>query len=463
MAFTNRIEITNAVNSNNNALTRSVEKDLDTDTDKNPVKPDCPGLPAEDAESIVSLTDTVRSDDPILNQISEEERQIILEEKLTYYDLYGCDEYIPSLNFAKILNSRREIQMGDSVYKITELGVFRAHEKNKENIENAYEALEEDSSYIEGEKYEDFIGLEDGVEFRPYKEMNDIIEENGQEDNPTTRSSISDIPTSGFKHYSTQSKTVLGRILSALFGKRSVKHDEFEKNKHRVSGSLYSYNYYVYHETGCFVSMNKKRGGLFKFINGWKDIPASELYMQYNGIVLEVKTEISEKYGNISSSSRPTVASYSDVRIHGLGNVVKNTVDIFGYNVKEKDLFQFVGKNSKQLFTILKGWLGNSQSLEQHYSNGSVPAARIITPTTVYMIIANDTYNVTKTKKLRKVFDAGSSFTISYNPATTFWSNALTSLKQTKEMPVKRLIGGEVLLAGRLNGKWGGMYIKQYN
>lgn len=28
-------------------------------------------------------------------------------------------------------------------------------------------------------------------------------------------------------------------------------------------------------------------------------------------------------------------------------------------------------------------------------------------------------------------------------------------------MPVKKLIGGEVLLAGKLSGKWGGMYISK--
>lgn len=100
--------------------------------------------------------------------------------------------------------------------------------------------------------------------------------------------------------------------------------------------------------------------------------------------------------------------------------------------------------------------------LEKHYgANGQVPAVRILTPDKVYVIIADDTYNLPNVCKIRKVFNSGAKFTLSYSVGASAWSTVLSSIKSTYKMPVKKLIGGEVLLAGKLSGKWGGMYISK--
>ena len=44
---------------------------------------------------------------------------------------------------------------------------------------------------------------------------------------------------------------------------------------------------------------------------------------------------------------------------------------------------------------------------------------------------------------------------------SSLWSTVLASVKSTYKMPIKKLIGGEALLAGRLGNHWGGMYIKK--
>lgn len=150
------------------------------------------------------------------------------------------------------------------------------------------------------------------------------------------------------------------------------------------------------------------------------------------------------------------------MRVQGIDKVIHNTVDIYGYNVKEKDLYKFIGQGSKQIFNVLKGWLGNSNELEKHYgANGQVPAVRILTPGKVYVIIADDTYNPHNASKFRKVFSSGTKLTLSYSVGASAWSTLLESIKNTYSMPVKKLIGGEVLLAGKLSGKWGGMYISK--
>ena len=114
------------------------------------------------------------------------------------------------------------------------------------------------------------------------------------------------------------------------------------------------------------------------------------------------------------------------------------------------------------MYNILRSWLGNRNTLEQHYgATGQVPAIRILTPNKVYVVIANDTHNPKNTKKFRKVFNAGTKLCITYTQGSSFWSTVLASVKSTYKMPIKKLIGGEVLLAGKLGSHWGGMYIKK--
>lgn len=438
MAFSNKEDIIQAVN-DGEISTRAKTMNLNPNMKMTTESP-----------KILSLTDKVQANDPILNEVSEEEKQIILSEGMTYYDMFGCEDYIPSPNFAKLLNSNREIQLKDSVYKITEFGTLRANQVDRKKLDLAYNTLKADTTI--SLKAADFIPIIKGVELHPYEEV--LITRDGTPSSTPTLAT--DVPSSGFKHYTTKSNTVLGKILGGIFGDRSVKHHEFMSKK-RVNGSLYSYNYLVYYETGCFVSMSKKRGGIFKFINGWKDIKADELFMQYKGMVMELNLDIPRGVLPLmTTNKKPEIASYSDMRIQGFDKIMHNTVDLYGYNVKEKDLYKFIGQGSKQIFNLLKGWVGNSNELERHYgSNGEVPAVRILTPDKVYVIIADDTYNPHNKSKFRKVFNSGAKFTLSYSSGASVWKTLMSSVKDTYQMPVKKLIGGEVLLAGKLSGKWG--------
>lgn len=442
LSFSSRDDIQKAVESGdgtNFALTRSVQTGV-----------------ISQPELFLSLTDKVRADDPILNEVSAEEKQIILSEEMTYYDMFGCEDYIPSTSFANLLNSNREIQLNDSVFKITEFGTLRADQLNSEKLDIAYKKIKDDNRILD--KDLDFIPIIDGVDIHPYKEaliLND-------DDIARTRSTSDDIPTSSFSHYSAESKTLLGKALSAIFGDRSVKHHNFMKN-YRVNGSLYSYNYLVYHETGCFVSMSKKRGGFFKFINGWKDVNADELFMQYKGVILELNLDIAQcGLPKMPSNTMSEVTSFSDIRIQGLDHVFHNAVNVLGYNIKEKDLYKYIGKGTKELLKILKSSVKNPTKLDQQYGvNGEVSAVRILTPDKAYIIIADDVYNIKNTKKIRKVFDSGAQVCVSYSLGASIWTNVMNSIKETQKMPVKKIVGGEVLLAGKLSGKWGGMYISK--
>lgn len=452
-AFSNREDIASAVNSEMGAKTRSINITIVNDSIhgyKNQIE----------GSNILLLTDKVLANDPILDEVSDEEKKIILEEGMTYYDMYGCEDYIPSEGFAKLLNSKREIQLNDSLYKITEYGTLRTVCGNSANLDSAYNILKRDTTFLVVKK--DFTPILKDVEFHPYNKL--VVFDNDDSSNGiiATRSSASDIPTNNFNHYTAESKTYLGKVLGAILGDRSVKHHEF-MSKRRVNGSLYSYNYLVYHEAGSFVSLSKKRGGFFKFINGWKDITADELFMQLKGIVLELDIDVPQGYlPSVSSNSKPIVDSYSDLNIQGIDKVIHKTVNIFGYNIKEKDMQKYIGMGAKQLYKCLKNEVGNPEKLREFYGTSeNIPAVRILTPKTVYIIIPDTTYNPKSEKKIRTVFSAGVKFYISISNGKLSWSDFVKSLQGTKKMPVKKLIGGEVLLAGKLENKWGGMYIKK--
>ncbi|MCI6702451.1 MAG: hypothetical protein MR455_03840 [Prevotella sp.] len=226
LAFSNKEDIIQAVN-DGEISTRAKTMNLNPNMKMTTESP-----------KILSLTDKVQANDPILNEVSEEEKQIILSEGMTYYDMFGCEDYIPSPNFAKLLNSNREIQLKDSVYKITEFGTLRANQVDRKKLDLAYNTLKADTTI--SLKAADFIPIIKGVELHPYEEV--LITRDGTPSSTPTLAT--DVPSSGFKHYTTKSNTVLGKILGGIFGDRSVKHHEFMSKK-RVNGSLYSYNYLV--------------------------------------------------------------------------------------------------------------------------------------------------------------------------------------------------------------------------
>lgn len=451
-AFSNREDIVSAVNSDAEIPTRAAVISVKADSTKGTVV-------QINEPKILLLTDKVQPNDPILDEVSDDEKSVILEEEMTYYDLYGCEEYIPSESFAKLLNSKREIQLDASLYRITEFGTLRTFGNNSVKLELAYNIIKADTTIAKSTS--DFIPVTKDVVLHPYNEIVYIGEPDGQA-GTRTRSSVSDMPTDEFKHYMAESKTCLGKALGAIFGDRSVKHHEF-MNKRRVNGSLYSYNYLVYHESGSFVSMSKKRGGFFKFINGWKDIKADELFMQYKGIVLEMNIDVPQGYlPAASANASPVVDSYSDLYIQGVDNVIHKTVNILGYNIKEKDVLKYIGMGAKQMYKCLKNEVGNPQKLREIYgADESIPAVRVLTPQKVYVVIPDATYNPKNEKKMRKVFSSGVTFLITVTNGKFGWSDFVKSLQGTRKLPVKKMIGGEVLLAGKLDGKWGGMYIKK--
>lgn len=78
-------------------------------------------------DDFVSLMNEVPADAAILDSLTEEEKDTILQNHLTYYEAFDLEDLIPNENLAALLNTDCEIILGDSVFRITEYGTLCAN------------------------------------------------------------------------------------------------------------------------------------------------------------------------------------------------------------------------------------------------------------------------------------------------------------------------------------------------
>lgn len=398
--------------------------------------------------NFISLMDVVREDDPLYIALSAEEQQEVKENSLSYYEVLEYENIIPNENFARLLNSKGEIQVKDSIYRITHFGTLCANVEHKEEIELAYIQLQKDTVDFSNESLS-FVQVTPYVKLvNSYHRINFNEESAGSEtaNSSITRTATKDIPYGTFPHYSSNSHTFVGKIFGGIFGDRSVKHHNFMKG-YRIKGSLYDYDYGPYAEVGTFVASRKKRGGFFRKLNGWKGVKAQELSITYKGIVLEMDLKIPT---NMSMPKAPIiVGNHSSLEIKGAGKPIV-CLDICGLEITDAQ----IGKIAKEGLPALKKIVGNN-------INSNTRAARILTPSKLYIVILDNQINEYNVEQVRKVFSSSVKFFISSsiisNPISV--KAAADLFNGLRSLTVKRMKYGEVILAGKINNRWGGMVI----
>lgn len=285
------------------------------------------------SKSFVSLMDVIKDNDPILEQFTTEERAYIKDNALSYYDVFEYEDLVPNEAFARLLNSKGELQVNDSIYRIAKYGTLCAHIKDTSKLDEVYSKLDENSMTFDNNillKLSDHVTL-----INSFNRISFVEESTRGETNivSTTRTAIESIPYDTFPHFSSESHTFVGKQLGHIFGDRSVKHHNF-MDGFRVKGSLYDYDYGAYSEVGTFVAMRKKRGGFFKGINGWKGTNADELSVTYRGIILEMNTKLPDK---ISIPPKATLINNNiKLDMAGVGKQLF-CLDICGLSITDKD------------------------------------------------------------------------------------------------------------------------------
>lgn len=157
-------------------------------------------------QDYVSLLDPVRENDPLLNQFSLEEREYIKKERLSYYEVFEYEDIVPNPDFARLLNSRGEIQVKDSVYRITKYGTLSTHVVNKGKLEIAARQLND--GIFNGRMMPE-ISIKDSY---------NRIEADNDESYAMTRTAAEEIPYHTFPSFRSESHTFAGKLLGKVLG-----------------------------------------------------------------------------------------------------------------------------------------------------------------------------------------------------------------------------------------------------
>ncbi|MGF0099219.1 hypothetical protein ACQRD6_12970 [Prevotella sp. SGI.027] len=390
------------------------------------------------SQNYVSLLDVVQIDDPILSQFTIEEQEYIRDNNITYYDLFNYEDFVPNLNFARLLNSRGEIQVKDSIYKITPYGTLCTVACNRLALDTAIQQLE-NGTFNEN--------LTTNVKLiASYS----TLSEDGTVAS-MTRTTIENIPYASFPSYTSDSHTFAGKVFGGIFGDRSVKHHNFMKG-YRIKGSLYDYDYGVYSEVGTFVASRKKRGGFFRKMNGWKGTKAEELTITFRGVVLELDLKVP----NLSIPKAPTIFSENTtLDFAGLNKPIP-CIDICGIEITDQQIMKLAGQGLKKGIETLR-------KIANKKVESNPRAVRFLTPHKIYIVIMDEQINEYNVEQIRKVFSSQVKFFISSNMIKHPLSYKALSdfMSGLKSLPIKRMKGGQVILAGKINGTWGGMKISK--
>lgn len=392
-------------------------------------------------DKFVSLLDEITPSSECWNDFSKEEQDSILAEHLTYYDVEGYDELVPNEGFARLINWRGEILVNDSLYRITPVGTFRSGKNNSAEIDSLYNSLINSNDSVS------FDGL-DYIALSPNVVLYNSFDKIGF-DNLDISTRSTSVPLRHFS--STESNGWVWKQVAKIFGDRSTKHYEF-LHKKRVDGSLYDYNYGVYHESGAFVSASRKRGGFLRKINGWKSYKANQLEIVCENLVFKIDVKT------------PSAAVFPDnIKFISNSNYIKSpiggqpikTVDIIGREVNYRDVANAV----KAGFKGLQSWVKKPIDKE-------TKAVRFLSPNVLTTFILEDRVTAQNTDKLRKVFNSGVNFYISNkilkDPISI--SSVKNLFEGLRDIPVQHVDSGRVYLISQIDGQWGGIVIdKNYS
>lgn len=414
-------------------------------------------------DGFVSMNELVYNVDKTILDRIEGVNELGPREKLTFYDILRYDEIVPNENVAEFLNTKGEITVGGTLYRVTELGTFFSIPSLQNEVDAHFNklVLQENVELIGFPLDNQTIQIAKGIYFiDTFKNL--VLEETDSTtfyyaklddyEVTTVTSSItpplSDFGIPGIENYprfKSGAKTVAGKIWSSLFGDNSFKKVKLS-SKRKLKGKLYDYNYGFYSEIGAVAKMRKKNW------IGWSGTNADELVLGWRNIILELDPKIPD----LPQHSQPVFAGTSYQDIPGFDKK-GYCFTIFGLDV-----------NNKQFLTALKAgksplvnWLKSNISNGAQIGNNEPSAIFLVSPKKVYLIIVNEDIRAYGKESLRKVFSSNVQFSFSVNLANlpSSWSSWAKTMKDIGKLPVISLKEGEVVVAGRLDNNWGGMII----
>ena len=215
------------------------------------------------------------------------------------------DQLVPDTNFATILNDDLQVQVGQLIYMVTPDGTFSAEASNRAALEAMVNdrTLSPDDAPIGTLLTEDFYDMGGGI--TRYDTFADVQSNFQQQDALGTSGTSGTLGTSpcditqpdpqyvsltpqlnqqqycSFPVYAYGPKTVLGRLLTPIFGVNTSRTNNFDSN-HRIELKLYNFNYWVYSSIGLKTKFQKKG-----FLSLWGSMKPSRLVVGWDMVMFE--------------------------------------------------------------------------------------------------------------------------------------------------------------------------------
>lgn len=393
------------------------------------------------------------TDDNIVSYEMQISKELLIKNgDLTLYEACGYDSIVPDTAFAKLLNIKGEIQVADTVYKISPRGTYYFVASLEKYFTDNFEKLEKKEGVQIGEKtykIDDkgiylFESFDQDVIEDEASTLADSINESLTPQAPPLNGSFADkVNWDAFPTYNADAKTIVGKVWQSLFGRNKSYYYKISK-KRRVRSKFFFYDYRVHASIGAEVEMQKKNK------IGWSGTKADKLTLNWHHIVLEYDYPNGkpENYG-----SRPYIISTPNAKIPSLTKTGTVT-SIFGINISKKDIDKFVAKGAKNLYSVLNSTLKNNNSGSTVPENSR--AYVLYGPKKIQYIIPDGCIEDVSRPKLKKKFVDTWGFVITFNLnyLNGDWKSMAKSLLGMNVNSPK-LIGGVIRAGACIDDHWG--------
>ena len=369
-------------------------------------------------------------------------------------DIDDEDELIADSYFASLLNEKRELQVGDMVYKYTEYGAFYTM---KDNLNKLYQYLEnvnssklaslpagEDTEIVPGIylfKQDYRASIQDSYQYENARGIDTVTTDltptfepidgpdgggGGSAPKPKPIPSAPDPLTLG------SCGAMNSNLITKIFGPAITCHDYFDSKK-RIRVRAWNQNFAVYSSLGVKVKSQRKRVGI------WWESDADELILgidvasfkipamgsipssvtnysyeySYNGYLVD-------QYGNISSRNYFPTKPFKDFPVRDTDHEFITAYifggSAFGINTSYTLTGSDINKYAKDAFK------SGVDALKSHFSKSTLASKpAVIVHTTdrdIYLTIANYKKKATNKSRIEEVFDWNVLVKLSFNPST---------------------------------------------
>lgn len=373
------------------------------------------------------------------------------------YEAIGYDTIVPNLSFARLLNIKGEIEVADTVYKISPRGTYFFRASLEPYFTQNYETYENTDGQLIGDK----IYLIDPIGIYRYKTF--AVAENidlGEEINldlgplyiPQTGAPTlaSQVQWDNVMEYETSFHHGFSRFWHSIFGSGVTGQYKFNSHR-RLLGKIYDYNYIIYRTSGAFAKMQKKNW------IGWSGTEAQVVSLTWNNVILEQSYETVPPQNIYSNQTFVTEPYTQNMNIPDViqGNVP--VVSILGYEFSQSELKGLVNFTKDQIVSFLRTKTGKNV-------NNTARCYVLYGKQSYVTIIPDECIEISNGKTISKTFKKNWSFLITFNPYQDYgnWYNWI-SLVQYQPSQGFKLLAGQIKVAAKFEGNVGAFKITFIN